>query len=147
MELVLLIGLPASGKSTFARERFAGTHEIISKDLMSRSGNKARKQTRALEEAFAAEKSVVLDNTNVGREERAAAIGIARAHGARVIAYRFDEDVPSCRERNEGREGAARVPLVAIYTAAKRYEPPKLDEGIDEIHAVKLGPDGFTIGG
>ena len=33
IELVILVGLQASGKSTFFRERFAATHEHVSKDL------------------------------------------------------------------------------------------------------------------
>jgi predicted kinase len=45
MECVILIGLPASGKSTFFRERFAATHDHVSKDLLrnnrSRSGGRS----------------------------------------------------------------------------------------------------------
>ncbi|RYG37429.1 ATP-binding protein [bacterium] len=146
MELVLMVGLPASGKSTFTRERFAETHEIVSKDAMRKGSNRVKKQRLALEAALSEGKSVVLDNTSVSREERAAAIEVAKAYGARVVVYRFDESVEACRTRNALREGAANVPLVAIYSAAKRYQEPSLEEGIDRIHGVKLGPEGFTIG-
>ena len=34
LELVLLVGLQASGKSTFRRERLDATHVVVSKDLI-----------------------------------------------------------------------------------------------------------------
>ena len=145
MELILLVGLPASGKSTFYRERFEGPHALVSKDLMTRSADKPRRQRRQIEAAFGEGRSVVLDNTNASRAERAEPIALARTRGVRVVAYWLRETVADCRERNAHREGAARVPPVALYAAAKRFEPPSLEEGFDEIHVVRLGPEGFII--
>ena len=34
MELVILVGLPGSGKTTFYQSRFAETHAHVSKDLL-----------------------------------------------------------------------------------------------------------------
>lgn len=143
--MVLLVGLPASGKSTFYRERLATTHVHVSKDAMRKGSNRAKRQRRAIEAAYEEGRSVALDNTNVSREERAASIEVAKAYGARVIVYRFAESVAACRDRNARREGAACVPLVAIYAAAKRYEEPTQEEGIDAIHVVRLEPEGFRI--
>jgi predicted kinase len=39
MELVVFIGLPASGKSSFYRQRFSSTHALVSKDRMSRTSS------------------------------------------------------------------------------------------------------------
>ena len=147
LELVLLVGLPASGKSTFYHERFADTHVHVSKDLIPRSADKAKRQRRLIEEALAEGRSVVVDNTNASPEERAAAIDLAKAAGARVVAYLFDETVPACRERNAKREGTVQVPLVGLYATAKRLRKPIADEGIDAIHVVRLGPEGFIVEG
>ncbi len=137
MELVVLVGLQGSGKSTLYRERYAETHALVSKDLLRRGGNKDERQRRRIEEAFAAGRSVVVDNTNVRREDRARLLALARAHGARALCLYFPPDVRASLERNRRREGRARVPDVAIYTAAKRLEPPDRNEGFDELWLVR----------
>lgn len=147
LTLVLLVGLPASGKSTFYRERLVESHVLVSKDLIPRSADKKKRQRKLIQAALAEGRSVAVDNVHASRAERAEAIETARPFGVPVVAYRFAEGVAVCRERNALREGAARVPVVAIYAAAKRFETPVLDEGIDTIHAVRLGPEGFIIEG
>ena len=47
--------------------------------------------------------------------------------------------------RNEKREGRARVPKVAIFTFAKRLAPPFLEEGFDELHRVRVDPEGRFV--
>ena len=48
MEAILFIGLPASGKSSFYKERFFGTHVRISRDLLkiSKKQKKTAKKTK-----------------------------------------------------------------------------------------------------
>jgi len=52
MEMVILIGLQASGKSTYFRVYFAATHEHISKDQMRNNKHRGRKQEQLIEEAL-----------------------------------------------------------------------------------------------
>jgi predicted kinase len=72
MEMIILIGLQASGKSTFYYTHFAATHEHISKDLLrtSKHKNKSQKQAELIERAFQAHCSVTIDNTNSTVEDR-----------------------------------------------------------------------------
>ena len=147
VECVVFIGLPASGKSTFYQRRFAGTHVHISKDLFPKSVDKNARQARELTAALRAGRPVVIDNTNCASADRAAIIAVARPLGARVIGYYFAATARESVGRNRGREGSARVPPVAIFTAAKRLVIPTREEGFDELWKVAINPEGgFVVG-
>jgi hypothetical protein len=77
MELLILIGLQASGKSTFRRSRFDDTHCVVSKDDFPNNRRPARRQER-LRDALECRKPVVVDNTNPRREDRQPLIELAR---------------------------------------------------------------------
>ena len=59
MELIVFVGLQASGKSTLFRERFAGTYQHVSKDLFPHNRKKNRRQEQLLHAALSAGPSVV----------------------------------------------------------------------------------------
>jgi predicted kinase len=138
LECVILIGLQASGKSTFFRERFAPTHDHISKDLLRRHRQPARREQDLLRASLSAGRSVVVDNTHATAASRAAVIAIARASGARVTGYYFETESADALRRNRLRQGPARVPDVAILATRKRLEPPSVEEGFDELWTVRL---------
>jgi predicted kinase len=133
-ELVVLIGLPGSGKSTLYRARYAATHALVSKDLLR--GDKSSRQRALVEEHLRAGRSVVVDNTNVTVEDRARLVAVARAHGARVVAIYLDAPADACLQRNAQRAGRARVPAVAIFAARKKLVPPTRDEGFDALEVI-----------
>jgi predicted kinase len=140
-EVVILVGLPGAGKSTFFRQRFAERHVHISKDDFPNNRRPSRRQAELIRGALAEGRSLVVDNTNASVEERAAAIAEARQHGARVIGYFFDSEVRECVARNAEREGRARIPNVGIFATAKRLVRPARAEGFDEIYTVRTLPD------
>jgi predicted kinase len=135
MELVILVGLPASGKTTYYRSHFADTHVHVSKDRMPNARRRDDLQERAITDALESGRSVVVDNTNPSPAVRAPLIALGRRHGARIIAYYFDTAVKDC-VRNRQREGKARVPDVAIFVTSKKLVPPTASEGFDEVHVV-----------
>ena len=141
-ECVVFTGLPASGKTTFYRQRFAASHVHISKDLWPSGAAKASRQARELREALAAGRAVVVDNTSPSAADRAEIIGIARQLGARVIGYYFTATTREAIGRNRGRAAPARVPDVAIFTKAKRLVPPAAAEGFDELYTVAIEKEG-----
>jgi hypothetical protein len=140
-ELVLLIGLPGAGKSTFFQQRFADSHVHVSRDHFARDRRPETRQNELLRDALASGRSVVIDNTNVSVEERARFIDEARLHGVRVVGYRFDVSTRECVSRNELRSGSARIPKVGIFSAAKRLVQPSADEGFDAIFRVRVLPE------
>jgi predicted kinase len=139
-ELIVFVGLQASGKSTFFRERFAATHEHVSKDLFRNNRNRNSRQGELVEAALRSGRPVVVDNTNPTVEDRRPLVELGRRFGARVVGYHFESGVRECLSRNARREGKARVPDVAIFATAKRLAPPSRPEGFDEIYRVR--PDG-----
>jgi predicted kinase len=145
VEVVILIGLPGSGKSTFARQQLPG-HVVVSKDLMPSNRAKDRRQAELIVAALREGRSVVVDNTNPRRTDRAPLIALAREHGARVVGYFFDAAPRDCVARNKQREGRARVPDVAIFVTAKRLERPQADEGFDALAVVRVTDGGgFSV--
>lgn len=138
MELILFIGIPGSGKSTFYAQRFLNSHVRINRDML-RTENRER---ILVEACLRAKQPFVLDNTNVTREKRAVYMTLAKKARFRVVGYFFDCGVDEALKRNEQREGKARVPNVAIFALAKKLEAPTRDEGFDELFRVK---NDFTI--
>ena len=135
---MILIGLPASGKTTFYRDRFAATHDHVSKDLMRHVARPQARQQQLIAASLAAGRSVVVDNTNPTRAARAAIVGLARQHGVPVTAYFFETAAADALRRNRRREGRDRVPDVAIFTVRKRLEPPAASEGFERMYLVKV---------
>src|SRR5207302_5314457 len=132
-ELVLFVGLQGAGKSSFYRARFADTHDWVSKDRFPNNRNPARRQRQLIEEALGAGRSVVVDNTNPTKEDRAELIALARSFGGTVAGYYFESRLADCLERNRQREGKARVPDLALYATRKRLCLPSLAEGFDRL--------------
>ena len=140
MELIIFIGLQASGKSTFYRSRYAGNYEHISKDLLKRSKNKNKdqRQSELIERAFMEHRSVVVDNTNITVQDRLPLIELGCRYHATITGYYFQPDVLSSRTRNLEREGKEQVPDKAIFIMAYKLEPPTYAEGFDTLYYLHI---------
>jgi predicted kinase len=141
LELVILIGLQAAGKSTFRRSQFDGTHAVVSKDDFPNNRRPARRQEQLIRESLGAQRPVVIDNTNARREDREQLVQLARSFHARVVAYFFPSKIEESLERNALREGRARVRDVGIHSTAKALVVPSWSEGFDEFYEVAWGPN------
>lgn len=139
MEAVLFIGLQASGKSSFYKEKFFSTHVRISLDLL-RTRNRER---QLLAVCLKTRQPVVIDNTNPTRQERARYIQTVTSAGYSITGYYFRSRVEECLTRNQ--ERCEQVPEVGILSTAKKLELPTLDEGFDILKYVQLTKSGFVI--
>lgn len=139
--MVIFVGLQASGKSTFFRDRFEATHEHVSKDLLRNNKNPGRRQRCLIEAALSSGTPVVVDNTNPTVEDREPLIALGREHGARIVGYYFESETRRCLERNRQRAGRAQVPDVALYATAKKLVPPSYPEGFDALFHVWIADD------
>lgn len=142
MELILCIGIPATGKSTFCRERFYDTHLRINLDMLH-----TRHRERLLVAAcIEAKQRFVVDNNNVTRAERAAYILPAKAAQFTIIGYFFRSRVAEALERNRLRSGTTRIPDKAVLGMSGRLELPAMSEGFDQLRFVRLlDTGGFAV--
>jgi predicted kinase len=135
-ELVVLVGLQGSGKSTWVAGHLAGTHVVVSKDHWPRARHREARQHRVVAELLAEGRNVVVDNTSPSVAERTPLISLAAAAGVPVRAVFLDVPVATCRERNDARTGCARVPLVGLHSAAGRLVAPTTAEGFTDVLVV-----------
>ncbi len=142
MQAVIFIGIQASGKSTFYKERFADTHIRINLDML-----KTRHREEILVNAcLQAHQSFVVDNTNPRIEDRQRYILLAKASGFEVIGYYFESKITAILERNRLRLGKERIPEAGIRAAYNKLQLPTLGEGFDKLYYVKIDPQGsFSV--
>jgi predicted kinase len=141
VECVIFIGIQASGKSTFYKQKFFNTHIRINLDML---------KTRYRENIFVTacidgKQPFVVDNTNPTSEERMKYIKSARHSGFKVTAYYFEPSYEDSIIRNDEREGKERVPQVAIKSTISKLQKPVIDEGFDELYQVSLVDGEFRI--
>ena len=134
MEVAVLIGLQASGKTTFYRSRLAATHTHVSKDNFPRARNRQRRQLSLIAAALADGRNVAVDNTNPSPLEWQPIIEVAKAHGATVTGYWFPVDLEASLTRNAARPDP--VPDVGIYSALKHLTQPCPADGFDRLFVV-----------
>ena len=146
MRIVLLVGLPGSGKSTWLTQIGAGglssdaVRRLLADDETDQSIHVRVFQTLRylLEQRLAIGRPVTyIDATNLTPEERRPYLEIGQARGCEVEAVFFDVPLEVCRERNARRDRV--VPEDALAKMAAKLVRPSVDEGFS---AVTVVPDG-----
>ena len=143
-EMVLMVGMPGSGKSYYARTVMEeqGGYVRVNRDTL---GTQA-KCLKAVKAALAAGSSVVVDNTNSSPKARAPYIKAAQAAGVPVRVYVMDTPREIAEHMNMFRAnlpGATRkrVPGVAYNMYKKHFVYPVAGEGIAEIKVIEFRVD------
>jgi len=141
-ELILLVGFPASGKSTFSKRYLIPQGYVhINRDTLKTQP----KCLKALREALSAGKSAVVDNTNPSVASRGEYIKIASDSGIPVrcyhlqTSYELAEHLNLFRERITNGE-SKHVPGVGFNMFRSKFEEPKLSEGFTEIKKINFVP-------
>jgi len=144
MRIVVLVGLPGSGKSTWLARMGAGglSSDAIRKLLADDEGDQTiharvfQTLRYLLMKRLAIGRPVTyIDATNLTPAERAPYIRIGRAHGCEMEAVYFDVPLEVCRARNARRE--RRVPEAALERMAAKLAPPALEEGFARVTVVR----------
>ena len=136
--IFILIGIQASGKTTFCQEYFCD-FDIVSLDIIKTR----KKEYKTINEIINSGKNLVIDNTNPTIEERKKYIDIAQQNGYKTVGIYFRSSVDECLKRNSKRGN--NVPLKGILTTAKKLEQPSYSENFDELYYVKIEDNIFIV--
>lgn len=137
MEAIIFIGLQATGKSTFYKEKFYKTHMRLNLDMLKTRN----KEKIILEACIKAKQPFVVDNTNPAQEDRKKYIDMAKAARFKVIGYYFHSSVNEAILRNDKRTGKERVSLIGIRSTSAKLQLPSMEEGFDELYYVRIGEE------
>jgi bifunctional polynucleotide phosphatase/kinase len=138
LDLVLFVGPPAAGKTSFYRNHFAGRdYAWVNQDTLGSAAKCQAAVRKHLEQG----RSVVVDNTNRNAATRRHYLDLA--HGmanVRVRCIYFDVPKDLCRHNNFYRVRAGLQPVneprhllpeMAFSSYFNSVEPPKRQEGFD----------------
>lgn len=143
----MLIGLPGSGKSTFARDLAESPDWVhLSSDAIARSHSafdesidyqkvfaEMYRQTAA---ALSSGKNVIYDATNLTSKRRRSFLNRIKPHQAETEALVFLTPYPILKERNQKRPDSERVPEFVLERYIRSFQFPKPDEPFDKVTVV-----------
>jgi len=140
-ELIVLVGSPACGKSTFANEHIDQTkYSIINRDILKTQ----QKCLAACEDALSKGKSCVIDNTNPDEDSRKRYIDVAKKFSVPCRCFHFEMDIDQIFHNNKFRVLTKvkhdLVSPMVIYSYRKKHVTPKLSEGFQEILQINFVP-------
>ncbi|MEU0100437.1 AAA family ATPase [Streptomyces sp. NPDC006267] len=142
--MIVLVGPPGSGKSTWARAQRPASARV-SLDLYRELLTDSEEDQDASQEALAVRalilegrlrrgRTTVCDSTSIGPAARADLLARARAHGRRVVAVLFDTPLQTCLARNTARARVVRESVIVAMHAALPSPEQLYAEGFDAVH-------------
>ena len=139
-EIILFVGMPTSGKTTFAESYLTPRGYIrVGRDVNKTNGKCLSVGKEVLEEG----KSVVYDYVNASVDSRVAWIKLAKEFNVPIRCFYFDTQAELCYHLNDFREkfsngSEKHVPKVAYNTYKKHFEAPTEEEGFSEVLSINF---------
>lgn len=153
-KLLMLIGLPASGKSTYAKELARSGYVRTNKDELremlnggkwSRGNEKEviKLRDHIISEALYDGKSVVVDDTNFAPVHRERLKELAKKYSATFEAKFFDTPLEECIKRDAKRpNGVGKDVIMKMYNEYLKPKPEVYTQPQDKPKAIIVDVDG-----
>lgn len=141
MEAIIFVGIQASGKSTFYKEKYFNTHIRISNDLLKTKN----REKMLLEYCIKTRQSFVIDNTNITRNIRNKYLNIFKKLEIPIIGYYFKTNLEQSLQWNSKRTGKEKIPKIGILGTYKKLEIPTIDEGFTKLFYVDILDNKFIV--
>lgn len=153
-ELIMLIGVPASGKSTWVKKNFDPMqYNLLSTDnyiesVAEKEGityNEAFKDhikkatdnmNKMAKDAFSNNRNVIWDQTNLSKKSRKAKLAMVPSRYKKRAVFFVTPNEQEHMRRLDSRPGKS-IPKHIIKTMIDVIEFPSLSEGFDEIDTVQ----------
>ena len=154
--LVLFVGSPASGKSSFYKKYLEMKNKLVNMSMDKYEGTLAKFIKEVNSIMTSGKDNILIDNTNGTKETRAKYIKIAKANDYKVVVVQFDitkelvmhlnelrnKEITVCElNKNPLIQCKKHLPTVAINTFWKKFESPDISEGFEEILIAKFELD------
>ncbi|KAL8787586.1 MAG: hypothetical protein Q9213_002148 [Squamulea squamosa] len=144
LDIVMLCGSPASGKSTFYRKYLQPLgYERVNQDTLKTRDKCVKVTSNSLLEGV----SVAVDNTNADRDTRAIWVQLARQFKIPIRCVYFTASSKLCEHNDTVRaiagsqfnpEKRTILPHTAFSSFASRFKEPKVDEGFQDVVPVQF---------
>ena len=157
LDIILVCGLPGSGKSEFSKQFFtdSGRDRVNRKEIhrllyeMIHFGKKWTEQEfdaldehlvkhverKIIEQLLQSKQKVLVDNTSVSESSRKTYVGIAQQMHKTIGAIFLQTPPATCMQRNREREDP--VPERVISNLAAAIDLPRTEEGFKEVFVLK----------
>jgi len=133
LEIIILVGFPASGKSTYAIKLAKKyNYEIINQDIL-KTFTKCLKKCENLMEN---KKKIIIDNTSPDIETRRYFIDLAKKYNYYIRCFHMMTTEEHAKHNNMYRyiyEDAKKIPALVYNIYKKKYQEPTKKEGFEEI--------------
>ncbi|XP_017073581.1 uncharacterized protein F21D5.5 [Drosophila eugracilis] len=141
-EMVIMVGLPGSGKSHFCSSFFKSRgYKIANADTLGSTQNCLTACKRFLDSG----QSCVVDNTNVDAASRKKFLQLGSEKGVPCRCLLMNVPVAQVKHNIAFRElsnpSHAKIKDLVFNMMKKRYQEPALDEGFKSIHKVNFKPE------